>query len=77
MAQQSRQALTIIRRRQLEQQLRLSRSSIYARLDPKSPYYDPDFPRPIRLGAGSVGWIESEVERYVQLLIERSRGAVA
>ncbi|WP_084197435.1 helix-turn-helix transcriptional regulator [Solimonas soli] len=77
MAEAIRNALAVIRRRQLEARLGLSRSTIYDRLDPKSPRYDPDFPRPIRLGAGSVGWIEGEVERYVQALIERSRGAVA
>ncbi len=39
------------------------RSTLYNRLNPKSPWYDPQFPRPIRLSptSGIVGWYLSEV----------------
>lgn len=60
----------LLRRHQLEERIALSCSSIYARLDPNSPYYDPDFPRPIKLGNGcgrrsAVAWVEDEVNSYI------------
>ncbi|MGL1834945.1 helix-turn-helix transcriptional regulator [Rhodocyclaceae bacterium SMB388] len=66
----------IVRRRAVEARTGLSRSTIYARMDPESEHFDPDFPRPIKLGNGKnppVGWIEAEVDAYIALLIERSR----
>jgi prophage regulatory protein len=43
----------------------LGRSSIYARLDPKSPYHDPTFPRPIILGGRARGWLVKELEEWL------------
>ncbi len=63
----------LLRRKQVEQSLGLSRSTIYARLDPGSRHYDPDFPRPISLGAMSVAWLESEVQDYIARRISISR----
>lgn len=68
----------IIRRGQLIAKIGLSKSSIYARLDRKSPNYDPDFPRPVPLGNGKnppIGWIEQEVDEYIARQIARSRNA--
>ena len=66
--------LSILRRRDLEARLRLSRSTIYDKINPGSPRYDATFPKPIRLGNGSaVGWIESEVEIWLRGRIEASR----
>lgn len=73
------QPLRILRRKQLEDRTGLSRSTIYARLNPKSPHYDPSFPRPIELGQGMqnppVGWVESEVDAWLSAQIEMSRKA--
>lgn len=72
------QSIRIIRRPALEAKTGFSRSTIYARLDPKHEHYDPDFPRPVKLGSGPnppVGWVESEVDAYLAGLIERSRSA--
>lgn len=76
MAIQNQSPLTIIRRQQVEARTRLSRSSIYARLqyNPKRPTdYDPTFPKPVSVGAKAVGWIESEVEAWITAQIEKSR----
>lgn len=74
MADQLRTALTILRRRDLEARLKLSRSTIYDKINPDSPRYDASFPKPIRLGNGSaVGWIESEVEVWLRGRIEAAR----
>jgi prophage regulatory protein len=45
----------------------LSRSTIYLRVS------EGTFPEPIKLGDRAVGWIESEVEEWLQQLIEASR----
>ena len=46
----------------------LSRSTIYLQVANGS------FPRPVSLGARAVGWLESEVEAWISLRIEESRG---
>jgi prophage regulatory protein len=68
--------LSILRRRDLEARLRLSRSTLYEKINPKSPRYDPTFPKPFRLGSGAaaVGWLESEVEAWVIAQIQLSKG---
>ena len=69
--------LRIIRRKEVELRLSISRSTIYDRLDPRSPRHDPSFPRPISLGGASrcIGFVESEVDAYIAALIEQSREA--
>lgn len=63
----------LLRRKQVEQSLGLSRSTIYARLDPKSRHYDPDFPKPIKLGSTSIAWVEAEVQDFIAHRIASSR----
>jgi len=68
------QAVSILRRRDLENRVRLSRSTIYDKINPRSPRYDESFPKPIRLGGGSaVGWVESEVADWLVRQIAASR----
>lgn len=43
----------------------IRRSTIYNKLNQHSPYHDSSFPRPIKLGASSVGWLEHEVEAWI------------
>ena len=78
MAAQIQSALTILRRRQVEARIGLSRSAIYAKLrhNPKRPGdYDATFPKPISIGAKSVGWIEAEIDAWLTAQIEKSRKA--
>ena len=79
MAEQFHTALTILRRRQLEERIGLKRSTIYSKLDCNSKYFDPTFPKPIQLGkiGTSVGWIEQEVDEYIQSRIIASRSGLA
>jgi len=73
------ESIRIIRRKQLEDKTGLSRSGIYAKLkpNPKRPNdYDSTFPKPISVGAKAVGWIESEVEEWLNARIEVSRNGV-
>lgn len=64
----TQQILTILRRKQVETRTGLSRSTIYARIT------EGTFPPPINLGGGrAVGWIEAEINAWVQSRIEASR----
>jgi predicted DNA-binding transcriptional regulator AlpA len=63
----------ILRRRQVELRTSLSRSAIYDRLDPNSPRYDPTFPKQVKLGSSSVGWLESEIENWLAARTRASR----
>lgn len=73
MATQLKTALTILRLNQLIARIQLSRSSIYGRLDPKSRQYDASFPKPIKLGASTVGWIEEEIQAWIEEKIAACR----
>ncbi|HEQ1857600.1 TPA: AlpA family phage regulatory protein [Providencia alcalifaciens] len=57
--------LRILRMAELTVMLGISRSSIYEKLNPRSKYYDADFPKPIKLGASSVGWQYASVEKWL------------
>jgi prophage regulatory protein len=62
-------ATRLLRRRQVESRTGLKRSTIYQRLA------EGTFPKQIRLGPRSVGWLASEVEAWVQARIAESRPA--
>lgn len=49
-----------------EQMIGLKRSSIYNKFTPKSRYYDPTFPKPIKLGARAIGWFESDIQAWLE-----------
>ncbi|EKS5987656.1 helix-turn-helix transcriptional regulator [Salmonella enterica subsp. enterica serovar Sandiego] len=55
----------ILRMRELTRTVGLSRSTIYEKLNPKSRYYDETFPKPVRLGASSVGWRSTSVDEWI------------
>ena len=47
----------------------LSRSTIYLRVSQGT------FPKPVSLGARAVGWVEAEIQEWLQQQIETSRKA--
>lgn len=49
----------------------LSRSTIYLRVA------EGTFPKPVSLGARAVGWIESEIQQWLEQRIEASRKPAA
>nr|WP_280563539.1 MULTISPECIES: AlpA family transcriptional regulator [unclassified Chromohalobacter] len=63
----------LIKLKSVMQKTGLSRSSVYNKLDPKSPYYDPEFPRQVKLGRVSVAWVESEVDTWIDSIIENRK----
>lgn len=58
----------VLRLRQVQDCIGLGRSTIYDRMDPKSTRYDATFPRPIKLGGAAIGWIESDISRWIEAL---------
>lgn len=56
----------ILRLKQLTERIGLGRSTIYDRMDAQSPRYDATFPKPIKLGATSIGWIDSEITTWIE-----------
>ena len=72
MAEKIREALKILRRKQLEARLGLSRSTIYSKVAAG------ELPPPIQLGSGrAVGWIEGEIDQWLAAQVERSRTKAA
>jgi len=62
---------TILRIEQVVAQTGLSKSTIYDRLNDKSPRYDPTFPKQVELGPGSVGWYADEITGWVLSLKDK------
>ena len=71
MAEQVRETLRILRRKQVEARVGLGRSTIYERVAGGT------FPPPVNLGARAVGWLESEVDAWLASQVERSRKTAA
>jgi prophage regulatory protein len=65
MAEKNR-ALKILRIRQVQDRTGLSRSTIYDRLDPRSPRYDCNFPKPMKIGLSAVGWPETSINEWIE-----------
>ena len=57
--------LNLLRAPQVCSKLKISRTTLYAKLDKSSKYYDPDFPKQIKLGPSSVGWVEHQVDQWI------------
>ena len=60
-------AQTILRLPAVKARTGLSRSTIYLRIS------EGNFPRPIQLGVRAVGWIEAEINDWLDQQIENSR----
>lgn len=56
----------VLRRKDVESLLSISRSTIYDKMNPKSSRYDKDFPRPIKLSLNAVGWFEQDVYNWLK-----------
>ena len=62
---------TILRLPAVKTRTGLSRSTIYLRVSQGT------FPKPVSLGARAVGWVEAEIQEWLQRQIETSRKANA
>lgn len=59
------QSKTILRLPQTITKTGFSRSTIYSKLNSDHPQYDHTFPKPIKLSARAMGWLESELDQWV------------
>jgi prophage regulatory protein len=66
MSEQIRSTITILRRKQVESRTGLSRSSIYAMMAKG------EFPKPVSLGGRAVGWIENQIDQWLESLIVKA-----
>lgn len=57
--------ISVLRMKAVILQLGLSRSGVYDRINPHSPRFDPDFPRPFKIGPSAIGWAKHEVDAWV------------
>ena len=64
MTQKDYHGQAILRRRQVEARTGLSKSSIYLAIQRG------EFPRPIKIGKRAVGWIECDIDAWMQERIE-------
>ena len=72
MSNNGQECLRILRRKDVETRTGLSRSTIYLRIQ------EGDFPKPIRLGERSVGWLEHEIEDwFLSRIKDRDDGLMA
>ncbi|TEP24807.1 AlpA family phage regulatory protein [Pseudomonas aeruginosa] len=65
MAPSTNGSTRVLRMRHVIVQLGISRSAVYDWMDPKSPRYDSTFPKPIRLGKSSIGWLSTDIENFI------------
>lgn len=63
-------ATTILRLPEVKSRTGLSRSTIYLRIS------EGKFPQPVSLGDRAVGWVEAEIDDWLERQIECSRKAV-
>jgi len=61
----------LVSKKQLRELILYSPAHIDRMNDPRSPYYDPSFPKRIKIGNQRVGWLKAEVEDWLRAKIER------
>lgn len=64
--------LKILRIKDVQARIGLARSTIYDRLDSRSPRYDSSFPKPLKIGRSAIGWLESSINRWIMERTEES-----
>jgi prophage regulatory protein len=69
-AEKPQDSITILRRKQVQARIGLSRSTIYLRVA------EGTFPKPVSLGARAVGWLESDVDAWLRQQVELSQGTL-
>ncbi len=48
----------------------ISRAKIYEMINVDSKYYNPTFPKPIRLSESRIGWVALEVHQWIEAKIQ-------
>lgn len=48
----------------------LSRSTIYAMMDEYSPYYDPSFPKSVKISQNRIAWSAYEINQWIETKLQ-------
>ncbi|EPO9974536.1 TPA: helix-turn-helix transcriptional regulator [Pseudomonas aeruginosa] len=64
--------LKILRIKDVQARIGLARSTIYDRLDIRSPRYDSSFPKPVKIGRSAIGWLEPSINQWIMERTEES-----
>ena len=48
----------------------VARSTIYAMMDEFSPYYDPTFPKKVKITQNCIGWSAWEINQWIETKLE-------
>lgn len=57
----------LVRMREIQQRLGgISRSTVYDKLNPRSPRFDSTFPKLVKIGARSVGVLEDQLDEWIR-----------
>lgn len=59
---------SILRIKQAAAMCGVSPSTIWSWCNPKGKHHRPDFPKPIKVSANVTGWLQSEIEAYLNEL---------
>ena len=51
----------------------ICRSMVWAKLNPKDRRHDAAFPQPFRLSLKAVGWLESEIDAWIEQRAKRQQ----
>ena len=62
--------MRILPRREVSEKTRLQKSAIYQRMAAGT------FPKPVRLGPKAIGWVEYEIDAWIQARIDERDGKV-
>ena len=60
----------IINLKEVIQFTSISRAKIYEMINDSSRYYDPSFPKPVRLSESRIGWVALEVNQWIEAKIQ-------
>ncbi|HDO1331737.1 TPA: AlpA family phage regulatory protein [Aeromonas veronii] len=55
----------VLRLKDILFKLNVARSTVYDWMNERSPRHDPSFPKRVKIGLHSVGWLESEVDSWI------------
>jgi prophage regulatory protein len=74
MTSHNRTTLYMLTLKEVMKRTGLSRSTVYNKLNPRGKYFDPTFPRPVRLRSSpAIRFIESELDLWLQQCVDASR----
>lgn len=68
-------SIKFLSRTEVMERLDVGKSKMYNCMDPNSKYFDSEFPKPIGDGSHKKSWVESEVQDYQELLMNRRSGS--